>query len=94
MVSDRIRFLRKKNNWSQVELASKLGITRSSVNAWEHGNSIPTTAMLIKLINLFQVSADFLLETNHNADVLSLEQLDEAEKAVICKLADIFLADS
>jgi len=93
MVSNRIRFLRKKNNWSQAELANKLGITRSSVNAWELGNSTPSTATVIRLINLFQVSADFLLETNHNPDVINLDQFDEAEKDIIRKLADIFLGN-
>lgn len=86
MVFNRIRFLRKKNNWSQTELANKLGLTRSSVKAWELGISTPSTATIIQLIDVFQVSADFLLETNHNADIINLECLDEAEKNVIRKL--------
>ena len=35
MVADRIKQLRLSNNMTQSELAKKLNITRSSVNAWE-----------------------------------------------------------
>lgn len=86
MVLKKIRFLRKKNKWSQTELANKLGLTRSSVKAWELGISTPSIATIVQLINVFQVSADFLLETNHNADIISLEYFDEAEREVIRKL--------
>lgn len=91
MVSNQIRILRKKNNWSQTELANKLGISRSSVKAWELGASMPSTAVIIKLTNIFQASADFLLETNYNADYINLEQLNEAEKVAIRKLINVFL---
>lgn len=37
MIADRIKMLRTAQNMSQSELAKKLDITRSSVNAWEQG---------------------------------------------------------
>ena len=40
MIADRIRSLREQNKKTQTEIAKQLGITRSSVNAWEMGISI------------------------------------------------------
>lgn len=91
MVLNKIRFLRQENNWTQTELADKLGLTRSSVKAWELGVTTPSTATIIRLSKVFQVSADFLLETNHHADIINLEPFNESEKDVIRKLLKAFL---
>ncbi|MBQ8235442.1 MAG: helix-turn-helix transcriptional regulator [Clostridia bacterium] len=42
MISDKIKILREKNSLTQAELARELGITRSGVNAWEMGISVPS----------------------------------------------------
>lgn len=39
ILSEKIVKLRKKNGWSQEELAEKLGISRQSVSKWESGVS-------------------------------------------------------
>ena len=54
--------LRKKNGWSQEELAEKLNISRQSVSKWEGGASIPDLDKIIKLSALFSVSTDYLLK--------------------------------
>ena len=41
MIDERIKSLREKRDLTQSDLARKLGITRSSVNAWEMGISVP-----------------------------------------------------
>ena len=61
MVAERIKQLREQSNWTQSELAKQLGITRSSVNAWELGISVPSTQYLVELAALFKVSTDCLL---------------------------------
>ena len=61
MVSERIRELREKSGYSQSQLAKKIDVTRSSVNAWEMGLSAPTTQYIVALSKLFHVSADYLL---------------------------------
>lgn len=61
MIADKIKMLREKNGISQATLAKKLGITRSSVNAWEMGISVPSTQYLIELASLFHISTDYLL---------------------------------
>ncbi|MBQ8840014.1 MAG: helix-turn-helix transcriptional regulator [Clostridia bacterium] len=69
MIADKIKLLRERNEWTQTELAKKLGITRSGVNAWEMGISIPSTQYIVELSLLFNVSADFLLGIKNTASV-------------------------
>lgn len=76
MISHRIKELRERNHFSQAELAKILGITRSSVNAWELGISVPSTKYVIELAHLFSVSADYLLEISHK-EVLDISGLDD-----------------
>ena len=54
---------------TQTELAKKLGITRSSVNAWEMGISVPSTQYIIELSLLYKVSTDYLLGRTDNPEV-------------------------
>ena len=61
MVADKIKFLREQIGLTQSDLAKRLGITRSSVNAWEMGLSTPTTQYIVALSKLFHVSADYIL---------------------------------
>lgn len=47
LTGDTIRFLREQAGYSQSGLAKKLGVTRSSVNAWERGLSAPTAVVVV-----------------------------------------------
>lgn len=78
MVSDRIKFLREQKNYTQTDLAKKLGITRSSVNAWELGISVPSTQYIVELSNIFSVSTDYLLgvQKTSSIDISGLTQED------------------
>ena len=77
MIADKIKLLREASHLTQTELAKKLNITRSSVNAWEMGISVPSTTYLIELALLFHVSTDFLLglEQNNTIDISTLNTL-------------------
>lgn len=61
MISDKIKELREHAGYSQAQLAKRLDVTRSSVNAWEMGLSTPTTQYIVALSKLFHVSADYIL---------------------------------
>ena len=89
MVADKIKELREASNLTQTELSKKLGVTRSSVNAWELGISVPSTTYLIELSQLFHVSTDYLLDppTNNTIDV---SQLSEREIILVYELIDYF----
>ena len=69
MVSDRIRLLRERRGLTQSELAKQLGITRSSVNAWEQGISVPSTQSSVDLAAIFKISTDYLLGVESTASI-------------------------
>lgn len=72
-------------NISQAELAKRLGITRSSVNAWELGISVPSTQYIVELSAIFKVSTDHLLCVDDSASV-SVKGLSESDVKIIYSL--------
>ena len=85
MISERIRQLRDNCGMSQAELARRLDVTRSSVNAWESGLSAPTIQYVVAMTKLFHVSADYLLDTQSDY-CLSLNGYTQEEIRLISDL--------
>ena len=76
ILADKMIALRKKNGWSQEELAEKINVTRQSVSKWESAQSIPELDKILRLAQLFGVSTDYLLK-----DALEeAEYVDSAEE--------------
>lgn len=61
MLGQRIYELRSSLNWSQVDLAKRLGVAKQTVSNWENDNIQPSIEMLVRLSTLFKVSTDYLL---------------------------------
>ena len=59
--ADKLIALRRKNGWSQEELAQRLDVTRQSVSKWEGAQSVPDLDRILALSRLFGVSTDYLL---------------------------------
>ncbi|MBO7176014.1 MAG: helix-turn-helix transcriptional regulator, partial [Clostridia bacterium] len=62
ILADKIIDLRKKQGWSQEELAEQLGVSRQSVSKWESGMSVPDLNKIIAMSELFGVSTDYLVK--------------------------------
>lgn len=62
MLGQQIRNLRISNGMTQTQLAFRLGVVKQSVGNWETDNIMPSVEMLVKIADLFQVSADYLLD--------------------------------
>lgn len=60
-VGKRLKQLRKELNMTQKELADKLGISRAAVGLYEQGKRNVDNDTLLKLSEIFNVSADYLL---------------------------------
>lgn len=60
-LSEKILGLRKKEGWSQEELAFKLDISRQAVYKWEAGESKPEIEKIKMLAKVFNVSFDYLM---------------------------------
>ncbi|MBR0373403.1 MAG: helix-turn-helix transcriptional regulator [Mogibacterium sp.] len=61
ILADKIIENRKKNGWSQEELADRLGVSRQSVSKWESAQAVPDMKKILQLAEVFQVSTDYLL---------------------------------
>lgn len=62
ILADKIINERKKNGWSQEELAEQLSVSRQSISKWEGAQAIPDIQKIIKMAELFGVSTDYLLK--------------------------------
>ncbi len=62
ILADKIIKLRKKNGWSQEELAEKMQVSRQAVSKWEGAQTIPDLEKVLMLGNLFGVTTDYLLK--------------------------------
>ena len=82
MIAEKIKELREANSMTQNEVAKRLGITRSSVNAWEMGISVPSTMYMVQLAQLFSVSADYILGLDSRA-VIDISGLDDESVRVL-----------
>ncbi|MFC3199054.1 helix-turn-helix domain-containing protein [Parapedobacter deserti] len=59
--SKNIKFLREAQKWGQAELAKRLDVSRDNVASYERG-SIPKLDVLVRIVNLFHVDLQDLVE--------------------------------
>lgn len=75
LLGSKIKELRKKSKLTQTELASKVGVTKSTIAAYENNSRQPSYDVLIKMADVFKVSTDFLLLDKTNL-LVEVEGLD------------------
>ncbi|HQU58343.1 MAG: helix-turn-helix transcriptional regulator [Phaeodactylibacter sp.] len=66
--SKNIRFLRRARQWSQEELAVRLGVNRSNIAAYESKNVEPRLALALEIARLFGVGLTELIQSDLEAD--------------------------
>lgn len=89
MIGNRIKELREKHNYTQSALAKRLGLSRSAINAWEMGISIPSTHYIVELAELFKISTDYLLGASKK-EFVDITELSLEEKELIYSLLTYF----
>lgn len=55
-----LKFYRSKYNFSQVEVANKIGVTQSCYSLWEVGKRLPDAKQIIKLCKVFDCTPNDL----------------------------------
>lgn len=80
LIGKKIKKLRNKYKLTQMELAQQVGVTKSTIAAYENDSRLPSYEVLIRLANVFKVSIDSLLldrtEVILDAHGLTQEQMD------------------
>jgi len=86
MFSERLKELRESNRLSQVQLAKELNVSKQSISNWENNNILPSIDMLIKVIQFFRVSADYILGLNDRKYIevynLTMEELAHIQQII------------
>ena len=60
-IGKRFKSVRKVLNMSQEEFASSLGITKQAISNVEHSKSLPSTAIMNKMLLNFDVNLNYLI---------------------------------
>ena len=55
-LADRLLLIRQKNNWSQSELAKKVGIKQSTISIFENNPSRTTLSTFFKLLQAMELT--------------------------------------
>lgn len=88
-LNEKIKNLRINSGMNQVQLAERLGITKSAVNAWESGTNSPSLSYIVKLARIFGVSTDFLLGVNERLTV-DISGLDDMQRQAVLLMINLF----
>lgn len=71
---------RKKNNFTQMQLAEKLNITDRAISKWENGKAMPDSSIMLDLCNELKISVNELL----SGEMIDLNNYNEiAEKNLL-----------
>lgn len=82
---ERIHDLRERSGMTRTDLAMRMGVTRSGVNAWEMGISKPSLDNLITLSRIFHTTTDYLLGIE-NEDIIIINNFSMEEKELVTRL--------
>ena len=61
-MNNRLKVLRAERNWSQAELADRLGVSRQTVNALETGRYDPSLPLAFELARVFGHTIEEIFE--------------------------------
>ena len=98
-IAKNIKEARESMNMLQQELADKLNITRPVISNWENAKSEPSSTQLLKLADIFGVSADRLLGRNLDSkkiivvDTSALIKKPFLPKELIKKFDEVIIPD-
>ncbi len=85
--SNRLKELRTQSGLTQVQLAQRLGITKSVISFYELSERAPSPDVLIRLAQIFHVSTDYLLGLD-SKETIDVTGLDKNDIAHLRSLAD------
>ncbi len=61
-MKNRLKVLRAERDWSQGDLAERLGVSRQSVNALETGKYDPSLPLAFRIARLFEMKIEEIFQ--------------------------------
>ena len=85
MLGGKIKELRLKHDYTQVELSKQIGVAQTQIASWEADRTMPSHENTIKLCMAFGISLDTLFDFNINAADIWTDfiKLNEDQKKMI-----------
>ena len=73
-LQERLKKLRQERGWTQAELADNVHIHQKQISTYERGVTSPSTDVLIKLAEVFDVTLDYLaFESQSSTSKMSIQ---------------------
>ncbi|MGE5581090.1 MAG: helix-turn-helix domain-containing protein [Bacillota bacterium] len=76
-LGEKLRKLRREKDWSQTQLAQKIGTHRRLISRYETDAGTPSTETLQKIAEIFGVTTDFLLAESSTKNLASVKVSDK-----------------
>ena len=83
----RIGELRTQFGITQSDLAKRLGVTRSSVNAWELGFACPQLKHIVEMSKIFGTTVDGILNVSPKV-IIDITDLTKDEQQAVFNIVD------
>ena len=77
IIANNLVILRRKREMTQTELAEMLNYSDKAVSKWERGESVPDIAVLKSIADIFGVTVDYLIQSEHEEDESADRELGE-----------------
>lgn len=61
-MKNRIKVARAEKNFSQADLAERIGVSRQTINSIETGRYVPSTVLALKMARVFETSVETLFQ--------------------------------
>lgn len=94
ILADKIINERKKNGWSQEELAERLSVSRQSVSKWESAQAVPDLQKILKMAEIFGVSTDYLLKDEIEPELTVPEEYSNSNNTDTSPLRTVTLHEA
>lgn len=94
-ICNRIIQKTQENGLSGNEIGKLLGLKKSPLTDWKNGKSFPTTEQIVRLCEIFAVSADYLLfgtvhclSNDENILITNFQKLSDTDKQEILNIIE------
>lgn len=84
----RLKQLRLDKHMTQAQVAERIGVTASMVSSYETDIRLPSFEVMVRIVDLFGVTVDYLL-CREDKRFLDISSLSDEEAAVVCGMIEI-----
>ena len=91
LLGKKLKMLRNKHKYTQPELANLVGVTKSTIAAYENDTRLPSYDVLIKISHVLKTSTDYLLLDKQSATI-DTTGLNDEQIGALSVMAEYFKA--